>query len=177
MNPYHMRHAYSSLLPGTLEKFSPLHHVFVETGTNIGQGIEAALTAGFPHIISIEFDPALYREVYARYGDNPRVTLWSGNSADVLTALAPRMTLPHVIYLDAHSIEYNPLLKELEALDLSPCKDHVLLVDDVRMFGTPDWHHITIDEALSRIYTINSNYKISFLDTAHAPDDLLVAQP
>lgn len=172
---YSIRHTYSSLLPGTLDRFS--HRAFFfETGTNIGKGVEAALSAGFQIVHSVEHDPSWFDEAVQRFKSNRRVWLHFGSSTDVLQQLAQHMPQPGVFYLDAHSIEANPLLDELDAINMSPCKEHVIMIDDVRMFGSEDWHGLHIDQALLKLREINPKYKISFADTAHAANDLLIAE-
>jgi hypothetical protein len=104
------------------------------------------------------------------------VTLWHGSSDELLATFAPRLHQPSVIYLDAHSIEDNPLLRELQALQLSPCKSHVLLIDDVRMFGTPDWHGLPKADAIACVELINLNYSVRYVDTAHGVGDLMVCE-
>ena len=81
-----------------------------------------------------------------------------------------------VIYLDAHSAARNPLLDELRMIANVPSLRHVILIDDVRMFGTPDWHGLALAEALALIQLIDPCYQVSYLHTNNAQNDLLVAE-
>ena len=84
---------------------------------------------------------------------------------------------PAVIYLDAHSVARNPLLDELRVIAEFPWHRHTLLIDDVRMFDTPDWHGLSKRDAMKLIYRIDPLYRISYRDTPNAPGDLMVVEP
>jgi hypothetical protein len=175
MMNYHMEHSYSSLYPEVLKKY--LSPVFVETGTNTGEGIQTALDVGFDRIYSIESDKKLLRQARKRFSGNERVSILQGDSPRGLSVVGQRLSRSCTFYLDAHSIERNPLLEELEVLSRLPCRTHTLLIDDVRMFGSLDWHGLKKQTVLEAVWNINKRYRISYEDTRHAAMDLLVAQP
>ena len=85
---------------------------------------------------------------------------------------------PAVIYLDAHTEDANPLLAELAAIAAAPPLKHVILIDDVRMFGhaeMPGWRDITHAAVAAALQAINPAYTVLFADTVNGPADLLIA--
>jgi hypothetical protein len=121
-------------------------HVFVETGTYVGDTL-AALRRSFEHLHSIELSPELYEGVFARFGDDRKITLWHGDSGDVLPRLLARLDKPTLFWLDGHysggvtarGVDDTPILRELEHISkhyLS--KQHHLIIDDVRLFTGVD---------------------------------------
>src|SRR5262245_39379625 len=104
----------------------PLTEVFIETGTNKGDSLAAALAAGYPRCLSVEFVEDLHRLAQKRFADDARVRLFHGSSPDTLPAMIdPALTT--TFWLDAHysgsdrgwqDPRYGecPLLRELEVI-------------------------------------------------------------
>jgi hypothetical protein len=158
---------------------------FIETGTARGDGIEAALEAGFDHIISIEINPGVYADATKRFIDAPGVNIMLGDSAKVLKAIMPLLNRPVLFWLDAHwstgepelpTMDKCPLLRELQAIASHTIKDHVIMVDDMRYFrpGLPQWHDIQIPEIEEAVRAINPDYHIDY-EVGLVPNDILVA--
>jgi predicted nucleic acid-binding protein len=55
-------------------------------------------------------------------------------------------------------------------------KNHTILIDDVRMFNTIEWNNIGHDNVIKLIMEINENYKISYYDSPHGNNDILLAK-
>ena len=101
--------------------------------------------------------------------------------------MCPSLIESATFWLDAHASGPNlpggkyggcPLLQELNAINLSPCKDHVLFIDDVRLFGTHEWDFLLKEKVIEAIFNINPNYQISYIDgheDGTFPNDILVA--
>ena len=83
-DPYDFAHPYSSLTPHVLAPFVAKHRVFIETGSNNGHGIQAALDAGFSLIDSIEYDEHWYLYCCRRFVQQGNVTLFYGDSPTML---------------------------------------------------------------------------------------------
>lgn len=179
MNPYHVRHLLSSLTPPVLSHH--LAHTFIETGTNTGHGVQTAIDCGFYRVYSIEYDRHLYDHAARRFIGDPEIHIHYGDSPHVLRRVLSELCAesPHpsiTYFLDAHSIERNPLLDELAAIQNSGLRGNVILIDDVRMFGTDDWHGLTQDEALHALALIEP-FTISYANTPNDENDLLIATP
>lgn len=116
--------------------------VFVETGTFFGDMV-AAVQENFRELYSIELSPSLHRKAKKRFGASPHVHLLQGDSGQELARLLPRLTEPSLFWLDGH---YSggvtargqldtPVARELSALLAHPIREHVVLIDDARLFG------------------------------------------
>lgn len=159
--------------------------VFVETGTLVGNGLWCALEAGFERCYSIEIQPHQYEAACVRFRDHiaqGRVELIQGDSGAVLPVVVSRIDQPAVFWLDAHlSHNYGarlakacPALEELDAIDQSSVRDHVILIDDVACFDNPAHDNIPLQAVKDRILNINPNYKFEQLD-AVLPGNILAA--
>lgn len=151
---------------------------FVETGTFMGDGVEAAYRAGFRNIKTIEIRGSTETFI-KRFKDHEGLTFFShiGDSKTDLVKLLKSISEPATFWLDAHGGSHGcsggtPVLRELDQIADHPIKTHTILVDDCRTF-TP----ILIEEIKAKIVTINPNYKITFLNPrgVNPPEDILVA--
>jgi hypothetical protein len=172
-------------MPATPEIFARHPNpVLVETGTYHGEGIEAALAAGFSDVRSVELSPQLHQAAAAHFADDGRVRLWLGHSAERLPEMLAGVVTPATFWLDAHysgggtagGAADCPLLGELAAIAAHPIRTHTILIDDVRQFG----HEmpVTIDQARAALLAINPDYAIA-LEQSGNPElglDILVAR-
>jgi len=164
--------------------------IFFETGTDGGGGVAVALAAGAVRVVSVEINPGLAQKARARFVGEPRVTVLQGNSAELLGSAMSAVNELATVWLDAHQTlsdvvprGQSPILQELGALAVLPCRSHVILIDDIRCFreGFP-WRHfdpkterlIELGEIEAAVRTINPAYRISYED-AHERKDVLVA--
>lgn len=123
-------------------------NVFVETGTNEGK-TPWALKETFQEIHSIELYEPLYRAAVEMFAGWPNVHCHLGDSTDVLPGLLGELTQPALFWLDGHysgpgtghGAKSSPICEELRLiLEDDPSDfDHVILVDDARIFdGGPE---------------------------------------
>lgn len=163
----------------TVKKNREGKRIFIETGTAGGDGVFMALVAGFGEVYSTELMEDLHKTSKSRLKDQKNVHLYLGDSATSLKKILPLIQEPCLFWLDAHFAgEYQencPILRELEAIASSPIKNHTILVDDVRCFGTHYYDYITIEQVKESIYRINPNYEITFED-GYIKNDVLVAK-
>jgi hypothetical protein len=163
-----------ALSPDILRRFP--NPTFIETGAYKGDGIEAALEAGFKQIESIEISPTIAKPLIQRFQNDP-VTVHIGDSSELLAEVLKRYTKPCTIWLDAHGKWEEdaelifPLRSELEAIT-SP--HHTILIDDLRLMRSE--LPITVPEVVTLVKRINPDYVFSFAD-GHVPNDILVCQP
>lgn len=171
---YEIRHACTSLLPEVLRKC--LTDVFVETGTNLGHAAQLALDVGFSRVLTIERDARLARAARKRFAGR-QVRVVHGSSPQSLLRIVSKMKVRATVYLDAHGPENStPLLDEIAALCRGLRRDHVILIDDVRMFGSTAWGGVTEQDAFEALLRINDKYVFSYEDTNNGSRDLLVAK-
>jgi hypothetical protein len=164
-----------------LEAYS--NAIFIETGSHQGDGIQQALDAGFECIYSVELSPTDFGFCTHRFRNRrDKVHLVNEDSRQFLESLVPTVTTQITFWLDAHecgsgsgSAEDCPLWAELRCIAAHPIKHHTILIDDVRLFGSPSWPSKVQVETLLR--EINRRYTITYRDSADYGADILCATP
>jgi hypothetical protein len=117
--------------------------VFIETGTDTGAGIVAALAAGYKQVISIDVDHGAVEYWNTRIIPSvPEVSVIEGDSVQQLKALLYSDVdwKTATFWLDAHDVRSTAILRELDLL--APIKDFrgVLMVDDMRLIrSAQEW--------------------------------------
>lgn len=117
--------------------------IFIETGSLIGNTAKWA-APNFDTVYTVEIAYKYYVRTRANLKSFSNVQVIYGYSKDVLDGLMPQLTVPALIWLDAHwssDLGYRqspetlcPVMKELEVISKSKLR-HVILIDDVRLFG------------------------------------------
>ncbi len=157
--------------------------VFVETGTLYGEGIQTAFLSGFEEIHSIELSPKYFFAAKERYHKKENIHIHLGNSGEILYDVIKDIDQPITFWLDAqfsgwdtaYGGKMTPILDELAQIKKHHIKDHTIIIDDVRQFGTWYFGNITKEQIIDKLYEINPNYSISYMD-GFAKDDILVAE-
>lgn len=166
--------------------FEPFpNNYFVETGTFGGQGVTLALRANFKNIRTIELDNHLFNEAKKRFANVKNVTLYKGNSGEILFDIIKDIDEPITFWLDAHNGVYDPkgnntpLLKELEEIGKHHIKNHTILIDDMHCCGRDLFDYITKEDIIKKIKEINPDYAITYIDggqDAEYPNNIMVAR-
>ena len=142
---------------------------------------------GFKTMHGIELMQKYYDFSVEQFKDNPNIHFYLGESPDVLPMLVENLTEPATFWLDAHASGPNipggkygscPLVQEIEAINLSPCKDHVIMIDDTRLFGSHEWDYLDKQKVIDALYAINPNYKLVYEngeEDGRLPNDILIA--
>jgi hypothetical protein len=161
-----------------------LNPIFIETGTHYGGGVRDAINAGFKKIISIESKPEYYencRKEYISYIAKGIVSLVLGKSEECLPEILANINCPVTFWLDAHptgAMNINtatfPLRKEIEIICNHRVKDHIILIDDVRIFNSLG---VSKEWVIETVLKNNPRYRISY-ETIREPekykDDVMV---
>jgi len=169
-----------------LEHFtSNRNTIFVEGGTSLGWGTTTAIQAGFEKIYTIELLKDLFEDAQKMFSNeikSGKVITINGDTQIVLGRILKEINQPATFWLDAHfGKKYKgdkprcPLIAELDVIKQHTINTHTLLIDDMRLFGKAAHDFITIDQVKQKILEINSNYKISFLDS-NVKNDILLAK-
>jgi hypothetical protein len=151
--------------------------LLIETGTDTGAGIVAALAAGYRKVVSIEKANGAAEWWTSRVLVGvPEVVVLAGDSAFVLPTLFGGLYewRTATIWLDAHSPQSVPLLEELDAVAAVREEfNGILLVDDMRLIRSRTEWAVGIDESqvLGRLRGFHIEYEASQYD----PRDILVA--
>jgi hypothetical protein len=134
---------------------------FVETGTYRG-GTVRIMSPRFERIHTVELQPAIYEATRERLSNLTNVDFRLGDTEAHLPDILSRLKGPALIWLDAHwsagetgkTDTQCPLLREL-AIVYGSRGDHVVMIDDARLFMAPapppmkpeDWPSIAQIEA------------------------------
>jgi hypothetical protein len=127
--------------------------VFVETGTLYGDTV-AGLRGAFDRLHSIELDDTLFAAAQERFAGDRKITLWHGDSGDVLERVLAAVDAPALFWLDGHysgggtgrGVEDTPILRELQHIAHHPHRErHHLIIDDARCFGSLDGYPTAIE--------------------------------
>lgn len=169
-------------MPITSARLAPYRRrVFVETGAYAGDGIYAALGAGFEEIWSIEIVPECAENCRKRFAGDPRVNIILGASEEKFPEVLRKINEPATFWLDAHGFpNFNmPLVDELDAIRASGNKDHILLLDDMWESDKQAQRDYRLHE---RLLAINPDYKIYWIDGQQegclpAPKTIMVGDP
>lgn len=159
----------------------PLHNyftefpnsVFIETGSYRGDGIQAAIEAGFEKIHSVELSHENYQHCIDRFdvanAKYPGLILYNMNSVEGLKIILHELNEPATFWLDAHSqlldtdeFESYPLIEELEVIGQHHIKTHTIIIDDILHLTHPDITGWTKRKIEAEIKAINENYKIQY---------------
>lgn len=161
-----------SLIKGTLKNYP--NNIVIETGTYKGDGVQAALDAGFAKVYSIEVSPELHAESKARFKGQDQVVLYCADSTDILWRMIGMFDERMTFVLDAHFLSWSkdtagrkeqlaelPLIQELEIIAEHHIKTHTIIIDDVRLFGA---FGTDIEAVKKLLLEINPDYTISLID-------------
>jgi hypothetical protein len=144
------------------------YKTLIETGTFLGDMVEAQLNF-FNRIISIELGDDLYKKAVERFKEKTHVKIIHGDSGNVLFELMNDINEPCIFWLDGHysggitakGEKECPIFAELDAIFEYKKLDHILLIDDARLFtGEGDYPTINSLEQYIRRKSSN-NYKLS----------------
>ena len=173
-----------------------LNPCFIETGTHYGHGVLSALLRGCQDIHSIEIQEHLFErnlyifqtclslgnykefdiQTYARkdffsivLDDAIRISLYCGDSCEVLPKVLQKIDTKATIWLDGHysggESEISkiggkfPIYEELEAFLDHDIKDHTIMIDDMADFDVKFPGEFPKLESL--LYSINEKYTIT----------------
>ena len=161
-----------------------LNPVLVETGTFEGDGVIAALQAGFKKVTSIEAYAPYFLKVKNAFSTKDKVDLWLGDSSKILFDVIKDIDCKMTFWLDGHydntahtDAKRYPILDELEQIKRHPIKGHTILIDDTRYFDKAGWDFVPLMEAEKLILSINNKYSIHYgTIRPRYPKDILIAE-
>lgn len=123
--------------------------IFFETGTHLGDMIQA-VKEDFRHVYSVELSEHLYRQAQLRFKKDHHITLLQGDSGKVVRETLKQIQESCLFWLDAHysggitakGDKFSPIIEEIIPILKHSVSNHVILIDDARMFvgydGYPD---------------------------------------
>lgn len=172
-------------MPITTEVFKRyITDVFVETGSYLGDGIEAAIQAGFKTIYSIELSDKYYDICVERFKKNTNVKIIKGDSGYILYDVIKNINSTITFWLDGHhscgdtalGSAWSPLLLELDMISRHPVKNHNILIDDMRCWSVDNpVIGFGEDQIRERILKINSSYEFKY-EAGVCENDILASK-
>ena len=150
--------------------------ILVETGTFTGDTVEFFKNS-FKKVISIELANDLAKRAQKRFENDENVEIIEGDSGKVLKDIVKEINEPILFWLDGHySSEFfigneyfvtaksdlnTPVEEEIRTILLSRT-DHVILIDDARLFtGLDDYPSISRVKRLVKRYAKNYSVVVS----------------
>lgn len=140
--------------------------ILIETGTYLGDMVEAQKNT-FKQIISIELGIDLYKKAQKRFRNYKHINIVQGDSGKVLGNILKKINEPAIFWLDGHySADITakgekdcPIFEELGAVFSSTPLNHILLIDDARLFvGQNDYP--TLEDLTLYIKSKNEKYSV-----------------
>lgn len=150
--------------------------IFIETGTYKGDMIEAMIPY-FEQLFSIEIFKPLFDKAVKLFKSQPKITILNGDSGALIKDLLSKIQTPCLFWLDGHfsgdgtgkTDKHTPIIAELDAIFKHTLKNHIILIDDARLFNGKD-DYPTIQE-LTDFMLQNSSYRHLSVD-----NDLILIQ-
>lgn len=120
---------------------------FVESGTFLGIMMNS-MKDQFKKLYSIELSEILYKNAVNRFKNDKHINIVFGDSGTMLPQVIKDINEPVLFWLDGHysgditakGVLETPIIKELKTVLEHHVKNHIILVDDARLFnGTRDY--------------------------------------
>lgn len=158
---------------------------FFETGTYLAQTTYNTIPY-FKTIVSVELHDELFTIASKKLAPHNNVQCYHGKSPEVIKKVAPTIEGSILFWLDAHysgegtAISGNnqevpeaitAIREELKAIEEAQISDCVILIDDIRGFGTEIngqlflgcWAYPTLQEVQQQLLRINPNFELALL--------------
>jgi hypothetical protein len=151
---------------------------FLETGTYLGDTTEIA-AKHFPFVHTIELGKDLFEKAKKRFSKKKNISLYLGDSSELLPSILKQIKDKAVIFLDAHfsmgttvkGIVNTPILTELDHIKKSKHINSIIIIDDIRMFYDPLIQqennfmegYPSLNMIVEKILEINPHYKIAIV--------------
>jgi hypothetical protein len=156
----------------TIKAYGERFHLdtLIETGTFYG-GTVWSVRNHFSRIISIELSQTLYERAKKMFESLEHISIIKGDSSKVLPMVLDLMNKPCLFWLDGHYSAgitacgdiQTPIIQEIEAIFAHPVKQHVILIDDARLFVGKD-DYPKLDEFIQHIKSINNSLNVEVVD-------------
>jgi len=146
------------------------HKILIETGTFKGRMIDSCKSI-FNKVISIELSKELFQNACEKYKNDAQVKLFQGDSAIELPKVLKEINQACVFWLDGHfsagitalGDKHTPINEEINSIFNHPIKNHIILIDDARLFnGENDYPKM--EDFRKSINTLFPAYQFEVID-------------
>lgn len=146
------------------------YSTLIETGTFLGDMVEVQ-SKNFKKIISIELGIELFEKAKKRFEKVSHIQIVQGDSGKVLPGLLENNFEPVIFWLDGHysagvtaiGDKVCPIFEELDAIFNSRPFNHILLIDDARLF-IGDTYYPSKEQLTAYIKSKNEKYRFEVRD-------------
>lgn len=146
--------------------------VFIETGTYLGRMVYAMMNR-FPKIYTIELSKELQNRAAKLFRDRPHIKCLWGDSGKVMKDLMPEIKEGAIFWLDGHYSSgitamgetICPVLNELRAISSYDKYNHIILIDDARLFLTGDQQYPLYTDLVTFVKNLDEAYNIYLFKT------------
>ena len=156
----------------TVKAYARIHGVtvLIETGTYLGEMV-SAMKHVFNRVYSIELGDELYQKAEKKFSRNPHVSILHGDSTKVLPGILEQIKTPCLFWLDGHCSagitakgeKETSVIGELTHILSHPVKEHIILIDDARLFtGQNDYP--TLEELQVLVLDTNPDHVLEVRD-------------
>lgn len=161
-----------------------MNPIFFETGSYLGSSIQLALDSGYQKIYSIELSQHYYNLCKDKFKNFDNVNLILGDSCEKIFENIKDIDQNITFWLDGHyscgntalGKYWTPLMQELEQIKNHHIKTHTIIIDDMRCWKEVNpVHGFTTEDIIKKLYEINPDYKINYIDGTEK-DDILVCK-
>jgi hypothetical protein len=151
-------------------------YVFIESGTNLGAGVQSALDSDrFKKIYSIEIEKDFYDAAIHRFKHNENVNIIFGDANVEIPMLCEKIKEPILFFSDGHNLTDSSVIRDIQCIIKRNNKKDILAIDDIRIFIKEDlWAKKVSFQTIINLLTDNT-YNISFEDTYNEKQDMLIA--
>jgi len=155
------------------------YKTFIETGTNRGHTI-IPMSSQFDFLYTIELSESIFNEFNGKDYNREKIKSILGDSSKVLPNILPEINTNAIFFLDGHYSHEDtaqgekdvPLLEEINAINDFFKNSGIIIIDDLRLFGTTndeDWSEINtdsvkrpIEKRITSTFTIGDRFVICF---------------
>ncbi|MBU4348411.1 FkbM family methyltransferase [Patescibacteria group bacterium] len=139
---------------------------FIETGTYKGIMLSAVKDI-FEKLYSIELNATSFQNALIKFREDKQIKLLNGDSGKIMINVLKDINEPCLFWLDGHysgkstskGEKNTPILQELKTILNHKIKNHIILIDDARLFtGKNDYP--TIKELKYFVKNLNNNLRL-----------------
>jgi hypothetical protein len=156
---------------------------FIETGTYFC-GTTRWASEVFEKVITIEYSENIYKDAIRKYGHIKNIEFMYGDTRDGLRKIVSKLEGPGFFWLDAHwsggetygEQDQCPLIEELALINSSK-HDHLIFIDDARLFLSPpghpllSWQWPDISKVLHALNSVKGKRFVAIIE------DVIIAVP
>lgn len=160
-----------------------VNDVFIETGTEIGEGVDLAESVGFKQLHTIDIEQSIFLNVNSKWLFSSNRHAYLGSSDLILPKILNNIVGRITFWLDAHppwnslNLENTPLVGELRVIKeycggLSSEMYPTVLIDDMRLFSQE-----CVDRLIDLCGDLYPNCNVYRIDGVNGKRDILCVQP